>query len=507
MQYSMAAGSSALSRLNVKWIDGVAREKLGANEIVVPAQIFDSIGRGDFEIEVDTSLIEDKAIELYGESIWNSTNKELSYYDRIFEAIAAKNVDHHELHKDFASIIAKAMGIEEDVSNIDTHHFEQYLRELSEENNIISVSSYRYEEIYRYLSAYDAVITGGLWQNDSLVKLMLKNGYVDENQWNDTENTGNNEWKKDILRNFYADQYLCIEELGLRKNAFGFESGIEINKKATDKFEALSMDSLIEKLSELKFSSYTNNHELGTTTVIKNYDFKIVGYYESNQGGIIISDAVLADYKTWYKEETAKYDYYVSYEEVQADHVSGIWSFAVAPMTNDTDVIMKLAQMSFDTESDYQFVMKNAVMSTLEGFNDFIEVGAQVFLYVGIGFAVFSALLLMNFIATSISYKKREIGVLRAVGARSSDVFKIFFSEALIIALINFVLSFIALIAAVIFVNELMHGYGINITLLTLGLRQALIMLAVSVFVALLSSFLPVYNIARRKPIDAIRDR
>jgi ABC-type lipoprotein export system ATPase subunit len=508
MQYSMAAGSSALPRLNVKWIDGVARKTLGANEIVVPKDIFNSLGHGETLIKIDTSLIDAKAIELYGEEIWSKTDKALSYAQRIYEANIAKNnskdSNDSEALKSFIPIIAKAIGIDEDVSNVDVYIFEEYLRELSEENDTISIYSHSYENIFKSIAAYEAVIEGGLWENEAFIELMLQSEYISEMEWNEFK--GDTEWVKNRVKDFYSNVYLGMEELGYKKNEFGFESGTEINKKATDKFEAHAMDSLIEKLSELKFSSYTNNHELGTTTVIKNYDFKIVGYYESNQGGIIISDAVLADYKTWYKEEADKYGY-VSFDEVQADHVSGIWSFAVAPMTNDTDVIIKLAQMSFDTESDYQFVMKNAVMSTLEGFNDFIEVGSQIFLYVGIGFAVFSALLLMNFIATSISYKKREIGVLRAVGARSSDVFKIFFSEALIIALINFVLSFIVLIAAVIFVNELMHGYGINITLLTLGPRQALIMLAVSVFVALLSSFLPVYNIARRKPIDAIRDR
>ena len=113
----------------------------------------------------------------------------------------------------------------------------------------------------------------------------------------------------------------------------------------------------------------------------------------------------------------------------------------------------------------------------------------------------------MNFISTSISYKKREIGVLRAVGARSSDVFKIFFSEALIIALINFILAMSTTIAAVIFTNSWMAQQGINITLLHFGIRQIALMILISVAVALIASFLPVYNIARRKPIDAIRDK
>ena len=151
--------------------------------------------------------------------------------------------------------------------------------------------------------------------------------------------------------------------------------------------------------------------------------------------------------------------------------------------------------------------MKNPIMDTLTTFNDFIEIGSQVFLYIGIGFAVFSALLLMNFIATSISYKKREIGILRAVGARSSDVFKIFFSEALIIALINFVLSTAAVIAGIIITNTWMHNSGINVTLLTYGPRQFIVMLLISTGVALLASFLPVYKIAKRKPVDAIKDK
>jgi len=132
---------------------------------------------------------------------------------------------------------------------------------------------------------------------------------------------------------------------------------------------------------------------------------------------------------------------------------------------------------------------------------------AQVFFWVGLALAVFSAFLLMNFIATSISYKKREIGILRAVGARSSDVFKIFFSEAFIIAFINFLLAMAASLTTVIILNNYMRTQGINITLLSFGIPQALLMLAISVFVAAAASFLPVYSIARKKPVDAIKDR
>jgi ABC-type antimicrobial peptide transport system permease subunit len=187
--------------------------------------------------------------------------------------------------------------------------------------------------------------------------------------------------------------------------------------------------------------------------------------------------------------------------------VGGHYSHLLTPMPTDGAIIAKLVELSYDESGDVAFKMQNSVMNTLETFNEFAEPGAKIFLFVGLGFAVFASILLMNFIATSISYKKREIGILRAVGARSSDVFKIFFSEATIIALINFVLAALVSGAAVTVLNTVMRDAGLMITLLNFGVRQIVLMLGVSILVALLASFFPVYSIAKKKPVDAIKDR
>jgi len=133
---------------------------------------------------------------------------------------------------------------------------------------------------------------------------------------------------------------------------------------------------------------------------------------------------------------------------------------------------------------------------------------SEVFLYVGIGFAVFASFLLMNFISTSISYKKREIGVLRALGARGTDVFGIFFNESLVIAAINFVLATIATFVAAFFINNaVINDLGFNLVILTVGIRQVVLILGISIIAAFIASLLPVVKIARKKPIDAINNR
>ena len=79
----------------------------------------------------------------------------------------------------------------------------------------------------------------------------------------------------------------------------------------------------------------------------------------------------------------------------------------------------------------------------------------------------------MTYISASVSYKKREIGILRAVGARSSDVFGIFFNEALVISLIVFGLATVASGITVALTNaSLRSTYGLPITLLSFGIRE-----------------------------------
>ena len=188
----------------------------------------------------------------------------------------------------------------------------------------------------------------------------------------------------------------------------------------------------------------------------------------------------------------------------------GEYAFLIANMPNDEALIK---QMVVDTYADKEdgktiFRIQNGVMPAYESINELIETLSKVFLYVGIGFAVFASLMLFNFITISISYKKREIGILRAVGARSRDVFNIFFAESFIIAMISFTFAIISTFVISMIINRaLVNEYNLLFTLLTPGVRQVILVLAVSVGVAFISTFIPVYNIAKKRPIDAIRDR
>ena len=508
------AGSDALKYLNVTWLNG-EQTKLGEGEILLPIGVLNHLIPRSFTWTVSYDELDAFMTAKYG-AVWTQDRGNFeNLYDNLYNAASLYygGLNSEELvskmQSDVYPFFFERPGIpmpEEGMTLSANWHYEmaELLRGMQNEKGdvAVKVESHQLEYILFSLHADYAVTKHHLAADEDFRRLLNDYDYADE-----IDKMTEDEIAR-VTRFFYRDCYLSLGEFGYESNRYG-TAGRELAAIAKDAFldgAGVNVSTLAERVSfTLSSMEQREGGEVNTGTNTKNYT--VVGFY-SIPGGyyseIAVSDTLLAEFKQWQKDNL---DEYSSIEDY-AQHDDGIWAFAVAPMTKDKGVMEKLVALSYAEEgADLHFGMQNYVMDTLDSFNDFIEVGAQVFLYVGLGFAVFSALLLMNFIGTSIAYKKREIGVLRAVGARSSDVFKIFFSEALIIALINFICSTVVVVAGVFVANLMMHREGITITLLSYGVRQFVLMLLVSVAVALLASFLPVNNIARKKPVDAIKDR
>ena len=98
--------------------------------------------------------------------------------------------------------------------------------------------------------------------------------------------------------------------------------------------------------------------------------------------------------------------------------------------------------------------------------------------------------------------------MLRALGARSLDVYRIFLSETGVIAVFNGLVATGLLYALASWINKSLQGdYLYNLVLLHFGLRQVLLIFGLSIGIAIIATFVPIWGIARRKPIDVIRDR
>ncbi len=167
---------------------------------------------------------------------------------------------------------------------------------------------------------------------------------------------------------------------------------------------------------------------------------------------------------------------------------------------------IKLVDFSFDMKNNERYMINNEVTATIDIVDSRMDEIVDYLLYVGIGFAVFASLILFNFISESVLLKKRDIGILRALGASIKDVLLIFINESLLIAIINTVLAVIGTFISMIIINhQIVNKYELLIKFADIGFRQIGLVLIISIFVAMISSIIPIMSFRREKPIDIIK--
>ncbi|MCL2675472.1 MAG: ATP-binding cassette domain-containing protein [Firmicutes bacterium] len=144
----------------------------------------------------------------------------------------------------------------------------------------------------------------------------------------------------------------------------------------------------------------------------------------------------------------------------------------------------------------------------VSGVSQMFGIMGTVFLWMAVALCVFSALLLLNFISVSVVYKRKEIGILRAIGARKADVVSIFLWEGIFIGLWILAFSVPLVFAAVLIFNNLIGQLmGLPFTLLFFGFLPLLYMMLVCFGTIAIASILPVRRAAGLKPMDAIRGK
>ncbi|PWM99711.1 MAG: hypothetical protein DBX37_03800 [Massilioclostridium sp.] len=146
--------------------------------------------------------------------------------------------------------------------------------------------------------------------------------------------------------------------------------------------------------------------------------------------------------------------------------------------------------------------------SDLVNMNEFFNLAKKVAFYISLVFAVFALILITNFIFSSIAYRKKEIGILRALGARGMDVFKIFMWEGFFLALISGILASIGTGVVCAVLNPMIiNTIGIGLTPLMFGIRQIGLIFVIVFVITIIASLLPIRKISKMKPIDAILKR
>jgi len=110
-----------------------------------------------------------------------------------------------------------------------------------------------------------------------------------------------------------------------------------------------------------------------------------------------------------------------------------------------------------------------------------------------------------NTMFTSVLEKTKEIGIMKAIGARNRDVMRIFLLNAALIGLVGGVLGIIfggilsGLLPALMGETGMLRGGTF------VSMNSVAIALSVSIFIGVASGVIPAYRASKLKPVDALR--
>lgn len=190
------------------------------------------------------------------------------------------------------------------------------------------------------------------------------------------------------------------------------------------------------------------------------------------------------------------------------EDADSFYSRAFAQIPNDDALLFNVVHLNFTREEGWanRFYVANPELSSILEIASKVSLFQTVFLVASAVLAVFSSFLLFSYLSASISDKRSEIGILRSLGTRKSDVFLIFYLESIFIAVVSSLLSYVIVFPVAALINDSLAGsFGVVVTLLMAGPRQVFLVLALSIVVATLSTVFPIVRISNEPPVHSIR--
>jgi len=169
---------------------------------------------------------------------------------------------------------------------------------------------------------------------------------------------------------------------------------------------------------------------------------------------------------------------------------------------SDIDARLMLTRHVTNKTKDYSVTssvaMQETISSTLESVTLFLAAIAAVSLLVG-------AVGIANTMFTTVLERTKQIGIMKAIGAKNRDIMMIFMMNSALVGLVGGVIGLVIGSAASLFVAlPMMGGRGMGaenvVTPQLLGFT-----LGIAVGIGVVAGLIPAYRASKLKPVDALR--
>ena len=219
--------------------------------------------------------------------------------------------------------------------------------------------------------------------------------------------------------------------------------------------------------------------------------FRVVGILDDNSRSIYMP--IQMAYQVLEDKENDVYDSIV----VKIKDVDNL-DAVIEKIENKLRIVRHVTEKEMDFSISSSKQMQETRAEMMSSMNTFLVAIAAVSLIVGsVGVA--------NTMFTSVLEKTKEIGIMKAIGARNKDILLIFLLNS---GIIGFFGGFLGVVFGIILSGALPMLMGESGMLrggTFVSINSIILALSVSILVGIIAGFVPAYQASKLKPVDALR--
>ena len=224
---------------------------------------------------------------------------------------------------------------------------------------------------------------------------------------------------------------------------------------------------------------------------IEDMAFRVVGILDDSSTSIIMP--IMMAYQVIDDKETGIYDSIIIKikDEENLDLV-------VEKIENKLKMIRHVTEKTKDFSVSSNKQTQEMIAEFMSSMTMFLTAIAGVSLLVG-------AVGIANTMFTSVLEKTKEIGIMKAIGAKNKDIMTIFLFNAGLIGLVGGVIDVIFGIILSSLMPIMMSGMGRLGSETVVSINSIILSLSVSIIIGMIAGVIPAYQGSKLKPVDALR--
>lgn len=275
-------------------------------------------------------------------------------------------------------------------------------------------------------------------------------------------------------KNTYTNAIIHFEKDDLEKYNFDYVGRVP-EKKNEIMLTYYYMDKFGLNISEFtEFNIYIENVEYSVVGIISNYN-------SDNEAHLIFQQQIVVVNQELFDEmldDGAICDLYID--------------------ASNFNTISKFIKET--TTGEYEFWCSNKSWDSIRSINNFVTMAETTLLVFGAFFVLFSLLIIINQIHSIISERKNDIQLIKMIGGRNIDMFKIFSIQSIFIALISFIISIPLYFGVENFLNQsLENDFDIIANFMSLSVWTILLTIFAMLLIVSISTIIPILKTKKKK--------